>query len=129
MKKAALVLAALATVAALPALAEETINIKPTGARLAVGEEGTDVVVSYRIETSDVNMGINFSVLLELPEIRITPLVRGANRDVIGFDAEKLQAFLHVYSYRGSTPPDADNEVRAKAALVNLHRQTVGILE
>ena len=74
-------------------------------------------------------MGTHLTALLQLSEIIIVAAVGGTDRDVIGFDAEILQALLHVYAHRGPSSPHSDDEVGPVSALLDLYREPVGILE
>jgi len=74
-------------------------------------------------------MRLHFTALLQLAQVIVATAVGGAHRDVIGIDAEILQAFLHVDADGGAAAPDTDDKIGAKSAAVNLPREAIGILE
>jgi hypothetical protein len=45
------------------------------------------------------------------------------NRDVVGFDAEHLQAFLHIDANGTAATPQADDKGRAESTFNHLHAQ------
>ena len=55
--------------------------------------------------------------------------VARAQCDMIGVDAEKLQALLHINADRAATAPQADNERRHKAIVEDAHAEPEGVFD
>lgn len=48
---------------------------------------------------------------------------------MVGLDAKGLQAFLYVNADSAAAAPQANNEIRAKAAFENLHAEPEGVFD
>ena len=57
------------------------------------------------------------------------PSVRRPDSDMVGLYAEELQTLLHVDTHRGAAAPDANDEVRTKAAVKDMRCQLERRLE